>query len=75
LTPGNYSKLMDFNFHVASGFESEVTHILTSLRALPIVFVASEDYDMAIIYGVLQDWRVPISNSGELTRISIRGLI
>jgi len=75
LTQGNYSKRLSLNVHVPSEFESEAARLLELYRATPLVFVGSEDYETMIIYGFLGAWNIPISDSGRLASIEIKGLI
>ena len=76
LTPGNYSKQMTAEVYVPAGYESQAIHLLTGIRATPVMFVASEDYDSAVVYGVLgRNWSVPINNNGQPARLDIRGLV
>lgn len=76
LTPGNYSKLMNVEVHVPSGYESQAVHLLTSIRATAVMFVASEEHDSAIVYGTLgRGWNVPFDITGGVARLEIRGLV
>lgn len=75
LTPGNYSKLMTVEVFVPPGYESQAVHVLTEIRATVVMFVAGDNFDSAIIYGTLgRGWNVPMSVSGGIARIEIRGL-
>ena len=76
LTPGNYSKLMNVDVHVPAGYESQVVHLLTSIRATAVMFVASEEHDSAVVYGTLgRGWNVPFDIAGGVARLEIRGLV
>ena len=76
LTPGNYSKLMSVEVHVTAGYESQVTHLLTGIRATAVMFVASTAIDSATIYGTLgRNWTVPFTNVGGVARLELRGLV
>ncbi len=75
LAPGNYSKLMTVEVFVPPGYESQVVHLLTEIRATIVMFVAGDNFDSAIIYGILgRGWNVPMSVNGGIARIEIRGL-
>ena len=75
LVQGAYSKRMVVDVWVESGMESEVTRVLEEYRAQPLVFVGSSAYSMAIIYGFLGAWNVPVSIRGRNASIEIKGLI
>ncbi|MFA7278641.1 MAG: hypothetical protein WC100_00935 [Sterolibacterium sp.] len=70
-----YSKRMNIDVQITPGFESEVTRLLEAYRATPVVFVGSTTYAMTSIYGFLGNWEVPLSLSGKLAHIEIKGLI
>ena len=75
LVPGNYSKRLNVEVAIERGFESEATRILEEFRATPLVFVGSSLYSMTIIYGFLDGFKVPISNTGRPASIEIKGLV
>lgn len=75
LQPGNYSKLMTVEVFIPPGYESQVVHLLTGIRAVPVMFVAGDNFDSAVIYGILgRGWNAPLSVSGGIARIELRGL-
>jgi hypothetical protein len=75
LVQGAYSKRMVVDVWVEEGMESEVTRVLEEYRAQALVFVGSSAYSMAIIYGFLGAWNVPVSIRGRNATIEIKGLI
>lgn len=75
LVQGAYSKRMVLDVWVEDGMESEVTRVLEEYRAQALVFVGSSAYSMAIIYGFLGAWNVPVSIRGRNASIEIKGLI
>ncbi len=75
LIPGNYSKMMTVEVFVPPGYESQAVHLLTEIRATIVMFVAGDNFDSAIVYGILgKNWTVPMGVSGGIARIDIRGL-
>ena len=75
LSQGAYSKRLNVEFRIDPGYESEATRTLEMFRATPLVFCASEDYDMTIIYGFLGSWDVPITETGKPAYVEIKGLV
>ena len=76
LTVGNYSKTMSIEFFVPAGYESQAIHLLTGIRATPVMFVCGDVFDSGTIYGILgRNWSVPMSVTGGLARLEIRGLV
>jgi hypothetical protein len=74
LTPGTYSKRLTLPVKIDSGFESEAARLLEMYRATPLVFVASDEVAMTIIYGFLGAWDVPMASTGRPASIEIKGL-
>lgn len=68
------AKKLNFDVHIQSGFESEAFRLLTRYSDTPTVFIGSSEYGMAMAYGVLGSWEVPISNTGRTAPVEIRGL-
>ncbi|NML61839.1 hypothetical protein HHL21_12285 [Massilia sp. RP-1-19] len=69
------AKHLNFDVKIPDGFESEAFRLLTLYTDVEIVVIGSTDYSMTISYGFLDQWSVPISNSGKTAPISFRGLI
>lgn len=67
-------KLINLEVAITPGFESEAHRLLKENSDMPIVFIGSTDYAMAMAYGYLGSWSVPISITGKTAPIEIRGL-
>ena len=75
VVPGNYSKIMNVEVYIPAGFESQAVHLLTGIRATPVMFLAGDNFDSAIVYGILgRGWNVPLNVNGGVARIEIKGL-
>lgn len=70
-----YSKRMNFEFLVKPGLESTITRTLESYRAIPIVAIGSDAYGNLILFGFLGAWSIPVSQSGKMSNMEIKGLV
>jgi hypothetical protein len=73
-----YSKRMTGQFLIENGSISGVQKILSSIRAVPSVFIGSEDVDYAtlIVYGFYRDFSIDIAYpTHSFCRIEVEGLI
>lgn len=55
-----YSKRANFTVWVPRGFTDELQRLLASYRAVPIVYVGSEDFGSTVIFGFYRDFSVSI---------------
>lgn len=69
------ARRLDFQVRIPDGFEDEAYRLLTEYTDVEMVVIGSTKYTMTFAYGYIDQWRVPISNSGENAPISFRGLI
>jgi len=67
-------KLLNLDVHIQAGYESEAFRLLTLYTDMPMVFIGSTDYNMAMVYGYLGNWSIPVSNSGKTAPIELIGL-
>jgi len=76
LTPGGYSDTLSVEVFVPEGYESQAVALLTSIRATPVMFVAGDNFDASIVYGILgRNWTVPMAVTGNIARLELRGLV
>lgn len=76
LIPGAYSKILSVEVYVPEGYESQAIHLLTGIRATIVMFVAGDNFDSAIIYGILgRNWTIPMAVTGGIARLELRGLV
>lgn len=75
LIPRSFSQRLRIDVDIAKGNESNVTRLLESYRATPLVFVAAADYNMTYLYGFLGPWSVPLSNTNQRASIELKGLV
>lgn len=75
---GNWAKTNNLQIFVDKGKHRYVSRILTELRAIPTVFIGSENpqHEPLIVFGSIKDWRgiIPYPNK-TLINIEIQGLI
>jgi hypothetical protein len=69
------AKKLNFDVHIADGFESEAFRLLTLYTDVEVVVIGAADYSMTIAYGYLGAWSVPISDSGKTAPIEFKSLI
>lgn len=69
------AKRLNFDVVIPAGYESAVYNLLTQYTDEELVFIGTTAYDMAIGYGYLGQWEVPVSNSGKPANIEMRGLV
>lgn len=73
-----YSKRMDSNMFVPKENTRTVQRVLEELRAVPAVWIGSDDvdYEMLTVYGYYKDFNIEINYpSYSLCRLEIEGLI
>lgn len=73
-----YSKRMSGQFLIENGNISGVQKILSSIRAVPSVFIGSEDteYSALIVYGFYRDFSIDIAYpTHSFCRVEVEGLI
>ena len=73
-----YSKRMSGQFLLENGSISGVQKILSSVRAVPSVYIGSEDtdYSALIVYGFYRDFSIDIAYpTHSFCRIEVEGLI
>ena len=73
-----YSKRMSGQFLIENGSISGVQKILSSIRAVPSVFIGSEDtdYSALIVYGFYRDFSIDIAYpTHSFCRVEVEGLI
>jgi hypothetical protein len=73
-----YSKRMSGQFLIENGSISGVQKVLSSIRAIPSVFIGSEDtdYSALIVYGFYRDFSIDIAYpTHSFCRIEVEGLI
>jgi hypothetical protein len=73
-----YSKRMSGQFLIENGSISGVQKILSSVRAVPSVYIGSEDedYSALIVYGFYRDFSIDIAYpTHSFCRIEVEGLI
>lgn len=75
VTEGAYSKRLNCVVQMDEGWESEVARILELYRATALIFIGAQGVPMALIYGFLGPWSVPMASSGRPASIQIKGLI
>jgi hypothetical protein len=75
IVKGTNARRLNVEVYIPTGFESEAYRLLSEYTDVEMVFIATSDYSMAITYGFLGPWHVPISNSGQAAPIEIRGLV
>lgn len=68
------AKRLNFEIKIAAGFESEAYRLLRLYMDTEMVFIGSSDYSMSIAYGYLGQWEIPVSDSGKLAHVEVRGL-
>lgn len=68
------AKRLNFEVRIPDGYESEAHRLLTLYTDVELIVIGSADYSMTISYCFLDQWDVPISNSGKNANISTRGL-
>ncbi len=68
------AKKLNVNVKITPGFEDEAFRLLTTYSDMPIVVIASVDYQMAASYCCLGPWQVPLSDTGKLAPIELKGL-
>lgn len=73
--PRANAKKLNLNVKIADGFESEAERLLTLYLDTPMAFIGSSAYALAMVWGYIGSFDVPVSNSGETAPIEIRGLI
>lgn len=69
------AKRLNVDVYITPGLESEAYRLLKQYTDVEMVFIASTNYSMAIAYGYLGQWSVPITKSAKPAPIEIRGLI
>ena len=73
-----YSKRMSGQFLIENGNISGIQKILSSIRAVPSVFIGSEDteYSALIVYGFYRDFSIDIAYpTHSFCRVEVEGLI
>lgn len=73
-----YSKRMSGQFLIENGSISGVQKILSSIRAVPSVYIGSEDtdYSALIVYGFYRDFSIDIAYpTHSFCRVEVEGLI
>jgi len=73
-----YSKRMSGQFLIENGSISGVQKVLSSIRAVPSVYIGSEDtdYSALIVYGFYRDFSIDIAYpTHSFCRIEVEGLI
>jgi hypothetical protein len=73
-----YSKRMSGQFLIENGSISGVQKVLSSVRAIPSVYIGSEDedYSALIVYGFYRDFSIDIAYpTHSFCRIEVEGLI
>ncbi|ATQ74860.1 hypothetical protein CR152_10240 [Massilia violaceinigra] len=69
------AKRLNFEVRIPDGFEDEAHRLLTEYTDVELIVIGSTKYSMTYAYGYIDQWEVPISNSGQNAPISFRGLI
>lgn len=69
------AKRLNLDVYITPGLESEAYRLLKQYTDVEMVFIGSTNHSMAIAYGYLGQWSVPITRSGKTAPIEIRGLI
>lgn len=72
----SFSKRADFDVTIESHDVSAVQRYLAKIRATPVVWIGSEDYEATILYGFFKDFSLVISNPAtSQCSISVESLI
>ena len=69
------AKRMNFEVSIPQGYEDEAYRILRDYTDVEIVAIATTEYALALSYGTLGSWEVPVAIDGKLMPIEWRGLI
>lgn len=67
-------KRLNFEVDIPAGFESEAHRILTDHTDVPTLFIGSTRHAMAMVYGALGSWQVPLSRLGKKASVEVIGL-
>jgi hypothetical protein len=68
------AKRLNVNVRITHGFEDEAFRLLTLCTDIPIVVIATTDYQIGVVYCYLGNWQVPISITGQTAPIELKGL-
>lgn len=69
------ARRMTCEVDIPVGFESEAFRLLSEYTDVEMVFIASTEYTMTYTFGFLGQWDVPLSITGKMASIEVRGLI
>lgn len=68
------AKKLNFEVFIDIGYADEAYRLLTKWTDTEIVIIGTTDYPMAIAYGYLGQWQVPVSINCKPASIEFRGL-
>ena len=68
------AKKLNVNVKITPGFEDEAYRLLTLATDIPIVVIATTDYQIGAAYCYLGQWQVPLSITGQTAPIELKGL-
>jgi hypothetical protein len=69
------AKKMNFDVMIPQGYEDEVYRFMRTAMDVEMVLIASSKWSMAISYGYLGQWEVPLAIDGKTMPVEWRGLI
>jgi hypothetical protein len=69
------AKKLNLDIMIDAGFETEAHRLLTQYTDMPLVCVGTSEYGMAMVYGHIKSFSVPLSITGRPAPLEIHGLI
>lgn len=75
LVKRNNAKKMNFEVSIPRGYEDEVYRFMRAADNVEMVAIATTGWALAMSYGYLGAWEVPLSISGKTMPVEWRGLI
>lgn len=75
LVPRDTAKKMNFEVSIPRGYEDEAYRFLRSVDNVEMVAIATTNWALAMSYGYLGAWEVPLSITGKTMPVEWRGLI